>query len=315
MSNISDSYVRDLDLNLLRVFVVVAEEASLTRAAARLYVTQPAISSSIRRLSSFLGAELFTRQGHGLVLTARGVALLAAANLHLRELVAAAMDVPSFDPAQSTATVRLGLGGALDAVLLPTLLARVRAAAPRMQLVVLQVQFRNVERMLLSGTIDFAVTVADDLPRSILRKTIASLRTGGSGFVCLYDPRFLELRRPLTEATYFAQEHVAVSYAGDTRGIVEDSLGKKRTVRVSVPAFGYIPDLVDGSDLVATVPQLFAAHVMRTRPHLRAAPLPFHLTGPDLELLWSRVTENDAPTQFVRDLVVELAAGLVAPPR
>src|ERR1700722_9555514 len=145
MRNINDSYVRDLDLNLLRVFVVVAEEGSLTRAAARLYVTQPAVSASIRRLASFIGAELFARQGHGLVLTARGVALLTAAQLHLRQLVAAALDVPAFDPFLSTATVRVGLGGCLEAVLLPTLLARLREASPQLQLVVLPVQFRTVE--------------------------------------------------------------------------------------------------------------------------------------------------------------------------
>lgn len=315
MPNINDNYVRDLDLNLLRVFVVVAEEASLTRAAARLYVTQPAVSASIRRLTSFVRSELFTRQGHGLVLTARGAALLAAAQLHLRQLVAATLDLPAFDPSQSTATVRAGLGDGLEAVLLPTLLAQLREAAPQMQLVVLPVQFRTVEEMLLSGKIDLAVTVADDLPRSILRQTISPRAAEAQGMVCLYDPRFAKLPRRLTESTYFAQEHVIVSYAGDVRGIVEDSLGRMRTVRVSVPAFSYVPDLVDGSNLVATVPDMFARHVMRSRPHLRSAPLPVPLERSSLEILWSRVTENDSPSRFMRELVAEIIAAADIRPR
>src|SRR5262249_14129567 len=129
-----------------------------------------------------------------------------------------------------------------------------------------------------------------------------------------YDPRFAKLSRPLTERSYFAQEHVAVSYAGDARGIVEDAVGKTRTVRVSVPAFSYVPDLVDGSNLVATVPRLYAQHIMRTRPHLRALPLPVDLGRSDLELLWSRVTENDAPSRFVREVIAELASTMTARP-
>ena len=312
MPNISDSYVQDLDLNLLRVFVVVAEEGSLTRAAARLYVTQPAVSASIRRLSSFLRAELFARQGHGLVLTARGSALLVAAQTHLRQLVAAALDVPAFDPSQSTATVRVGLAGCLEAVLLPTLLKRLREVAPRMQLAVLFVQFRTVEEMLLAGKIDLAVTVADDLPRSILRRTISSRDAASQNLVCLYDPRFAKLRRPMTEESYFAQEHVVVSYAGDFRGIVEDSLGKGRIVRVSVSGFGYVPDLVDGSHLVATVPEMYARHVLKARPHLRSASLPLRIERSDLEVLWSRVTDDDAASRFVRELVAEVVGSLDA---
>ena len=310
MPNISDSYVRDLDLNLLRVFLVVAEEGSLTRAALRLYVTQPAISSSLRRLSRFIGAELFTRQGHGLVLTTRGTELLAAARPHLAPLVAAAMSAPAFDPTQSAATVRVGLADCLEAVLLPQILARLRQQAPRMRLVVLPVQFRTVEEMFISNKLDLAATVADELPRSILRRTIGPNDGAPHGFVCLYDPRFARIGTRFTERDYFAHEHIAVSYAGDVRGIVEDALGKARKVRVSVPAFGYVPELVDGNDMIATVPRMFALHVLKARPHLRTTPIPFPLEDAKLELLWSRVTDEDAPCRFIRDLVAEVAASL-----
>jgi LysR family transcriptional activator of mexEF-oprN operon len=176
-----------------------------------------------------------------------------------------------------------------------------------MQLVVVRVQFHTVEEMLLSGKIDMAASVADELPRSIQRRKIGPRGAARHHYVCLYDPRFAKLARPLTERSYFAQEHVAVSYAGDARGIVEDAVGKARTVRVSVPAFSYVPDLVDGSNLVATVSEIYAKHVMRTRPHLRALRLPFEIERSELELLWSRVTENDAASRFVRELVAEVA--------
>src|SRR5882724_7585543 len=105
MSRMRENYGRDLDLNLLRVFVVVAEQRSVTAAAARLYLTQPAVSAALRRLTQALGAPLFARQGRGLALTARGEQLLARSRGHLVGLVEAALDPEAFDPRTSERTL------------------------------------------------------------------------------------------------------------------------------------------------------------------------------------------------------------------
>jgi LysR family transcriptional activator of mexEF-oprN operon len=312
MTTAHDTYGRDLDLNLLRVFAVVAEEGSITRAAARLYVTQPAISASIRRLTAFVGAELFTRQGRGVVLTSRGADLLAASRTHLPPLVAAVTAVPTFDPSASTATVRVGLSDPMQPLLLPRLLTALRSEAPRMRIVVVLVQFRTVEEQLLSNKVDLAVTVADDLPRSILRLPLRSRPPKAAQFVCLFDPRFAKLPKKLSEEEYFAREHVVVSYAGDARGIVEDSLGRTRNVRVSLPALSHVAEVVDGSPLLATIPTLLARHIRETRPHLRTRPLPFSFEPGRLDLLWSRVTDDDAAARFIRGVVTKEALALDA---
>ena len=314
MSNINDSYEPNLDLNLLRVFAMVAEEGSVTRAAARLHVTQPAVSAAIRRLATYVGAELFTRQGRGLVPTSRGAELVRAARLHLPQLIAATMAAPLFDPKLSTAMVRVGLADPLETLLLPRLLRRLGKQAPRLQLIVLPVQFRTVERALLDGTVDLAVTVADALVRSIVRRPLIENDPGGGKLVCLYDARHTKLVRGLSEREYFAREHVVVSYAGDVRGVVEDALGKTRRVRVSVPAFSYVADVVDDSPLIATVPLIFAHHLSRRYPRLRWVPLPFSLPQVTLELLWSRANDEDPAGRFVRGLLLEVGTSLGLPP-
>src|SRR4051794_12179305 len=101
MGPMNERYGRDLDLNLLRVFAVVAESGSVTQAAALLYLTQPAVSAALRRLQSSVGAPLFARQGRGLVLTDRGERLLSVTRPHLRALVDAALSPPAFDPKTS----------------------------------------------------------------------------------------------------------------------------------------------------------------------------------------------------------------------
>ena len=299
------SYEKNLDLNLLRVFVVVAEEGSVTRAAARLYLTQPAISAAMRRLTAFVGKRLLAREGRGVVLTARGRELFERAQENLGGLVSAALALPPFDPATSTASIRLGLGDGLEMVFLPELLRRLRQRAPRLQLIVRPVHFRSVEEQLLERRVDLALGVADEMPRSIVRQRLADDRAA-STFVVLHDPRFVQLPRVLTEAAYFAHEHVVGSYMGDARGIVEDLLGKSRTVRVSVPAFSYVADVVDGSPLLATLPVLLAARIRELRPHLRTAPLPFLLDAVGLDLLWSRASDEDAALRFVRELLAEV---------
>ena len=290
-------YERDLDLNLLRVFAVVADAGSVTVAASRLYLTQPAVSAALRRFAAFVGVELFARQGRGLVLTTRGAELLAATRHHLGPLVDAVMAPPTFDPRSSTATVRLGLSESTEGWILPPLLDILRAEAPGLQIIVLPVQFRTIEEALLSRRVDLAVSIADELPKSVQRRALFT-----SGFVCVFDPRHVKLKT-LSEKDYFAHEHVVVSYAGDVRGIVEDATGKSRKVRVSVPSFNYVADVIAGSALLATLPETLARHLLRFRPELRALPMPFSLEGSAMELLWLKLADEDPVSRFMRAVI------------
>lgn len=300
-------YGRNLDLNLLRVFAVVAENRSVTQAAARLYLTQPAVSAALRRLNTAVGAPLFVRQGRGLTLTARGERLLASIRPHLQALVDAALEPPTFDPRTSERTLRLGLSDAAELWLLPALLRVLEKEAPRMRVISLPVQFRNVSAALTSGDVDAAVSVADELPSSIHRQELF-----WGGFVCLFDPRHARLKRAITEDDYFAHEHVIVSYNGDLRGVVEDVLQKSRRVRCSVSSFVNLGAIIDGSALLATVPTIVAQQLRSVRPHLKTLPLPFSFQGTPMELLWPAAVEDDEACRFVRAQIADISAKVAA---
>lgn len=304
-------YARDLDLNLLRVFVVVAEAGSVTQAASLLYLTQPAISAALRRLTTTVGAPLFARRGRGLALTSRGERLLAGVRPHLQAVVDAALTPPQFDPLTSERTLRIGLSDANEQWLLPTLVRTLAREAPRMRLVVGPVHFRNVGEALASRHVDLAVTVADDLPSTIRRE-----RLFVGGFLCLFDPRHASIgrRQKLSERVYFEHEHVIVSYNGDLRGVVEDYLQRTRSVRCSVSSFANIGAIVDGTALLATVPKLVAEQVRVTRPHLRTTALPFKLSGTAMELLWPASVDDDDACRFLREKIVSIAKSAAARP-
>jgi LysR family transcriptional activator of mexEF-oprN operon len=282
------------------VFAVVAESGSVTEAAKRLYLTQPAISAALRRLQDSVGAPLFARHGRGLQLTSRGTRLRDSLHPHLERIVDAALAPPEFDPETNDRTIRIGLSDSAEQWLLPPLLRVLEREAPRMRVIALPVQFRTVAAALASD-LDIAVTVADELPAMTRRQRLIT-----AGFTCLYDPRKVRLRT-LTEKEYFARDHVIVSYNGDLRGIVEDYLGKKRNIRCSVSSFTSIGAIVDGSSMLATVPEFVADQILTTRRHLATKPLPFHLAGSYAELLWPAATDDDAPCRFVRAQVVAIA--------
>lgn len=300
------AYGRDLDLNLLRVFVVVADEGSVTAAAERLYVTQPAISAAMKRLARAVGAPLFTRTGRGLSLTVRGERLLAVARPHLAALVDAALTPSAFDAKTSERTIRLGLSDASETWLLPPLLATLSRHAPNMRVVVVPVQFRSVGELLATSRVDLAVTVADEMPASISRQTLFI-----GDFVCLFDPRHVRLGKTPTLERYLKEEHVVVSYNADLRGIVEDLLGISRRVRVSLPSFRSVGAVVSGGPLIATIPRMIAHEVTARHPRLRVAEVPVAVHGAPMELLWRSALGDDEAVRFVRDHVIALAAKAV----
>jgi LysR family transcriptional regulator, mexEF-oprN operon transcriptional activator len=294
-----ENYGRDLDLNLLRVFLVVADVGSVTGAAARLYLTQPAVS-----------APLFVRKGRSLALSSRGEALRQKAQLHLSALVDAALSPQRFEPLTSERVLRLGLADAAEAWLLPRLLRAFAKRAPRMSLIVVPVQFRTVGEALASGRVDVAVTVADPLPASIKRQVLI-----GGDLVCLFDPRHARVGQKLTERAYFEHEHVIVSYNADLRGIVEDLLQKQRRTRCSVSSFANVPALVEGSALLATVPRLVAQEAVRHRPGLALRDLPFQPSFATTDLLWPAAAEDDDASRFLREQLLSVAATLSKPAR
>ncbi len=306
----SEVHARDLDLNLLPVLFAVADTGSVTAAAARLYLTQSAVSAALGRLKSAIGDAIVTRHGRGVVLTERGARLVAEARPHLDAIVQAALLPARFDPKTADRTLRVGLNSIFDEWLLPPLLRLLDEEAPRIRLVCSAIQFRTVAEALATRRVDLAVTVADELPGSVVRRPLVE-----SHFVCLFDPRFVRLGSRPTERAYLAQDHVVVSYNGDLRGVVEEMFGRQRKIRCSVESFASIGAIVDGGRLVATIPVVLAPQIVNLRPHLRTAPIPFIHEPGSIDLLWPIALEFDPACRFLREAIVRVADERMGRPR
>jgi len=299
----SQAYGRDLDLNLLRVLVVVIEEGSVTKAAGRLYLTQPAISAALARLRQAVGEPLFAREGRGLVPTARGRRVYEAAKPHLAGLLESVTQSATFDAMKTERVFRVGLADDARAWLLPHLLDLLEREAPRAKLIVLPVHFRTVVDSVLEPSVDLAVSVADETPKSVAREPILK-----GGFVCLFDTTVWGRAPKWTLARYLAAPHVIVSFNADLRGVVEDLLGHERNVVCSTPFFAGIGALVAGSRRIATVPEIVARTVLPRYRTLATAKVPFRSQAIPIELLYKKAREHDAANTWLR-AAVHRAAG------
>src|SRR3954452_8651758 len=145
----TDVHVRDL-----RYFVAVAEELHFTRAAERLYVSQPALSKQIRALERQLGVELLRRDRHGVALTAAGTALLPHARRVLQTWAGGAAAVEEARAAERTTLVvgmstSPGRGG-----LLPAIRSRFTQAHPEAAVRLRQVSLEDPTQGLADGGAD-----------------------------------------------------------------------------------------------------------------------------------------------------------------
>ena len=159
----SDLHFNTLDLNLLRIFDALLDERSVTRAGARLGMTQSAVSHALNRLRHALDDELFVRTSDGMRPTARAVEIGPAVRAALANLQTA-LTPAAFEAATAHRRFTLVAGPYASAVLLPQVAARLREAAPFVQLRIVGPDARLIEN-LDAGEIDVALTPNKPFPK------------------------------------------------------------------------------------------------------------------------------------------------------
>lgn len=295
---------------LLPALLALLETQSVTLAARRMHVGQPAMSRTLEKLRQATGDALLVREGRRLVRTRRAAELLP----ELASLLASAQRVLSpardFDPARAEGVVTLGLGDDMQAVLAGPLLERLRAAAPKLD-IRLRPLHLNSAREASRGIIELAV-----LPDMRAQYAIAGL----SELVLSpqYTRRFLTVsrrRRKLTLDTFSSAEHVLVSPQGEEGGYVDDALhalGRARRVAVTVPGFLAALSLVQSSELLATLPD----DVLRAlAPELPSYPCPVETPELTMCIAWAARFTHDARHSWLRAQVREVLLARALAPR
>ncbi|MBO9646777.1 MAG: LysR family transcriptional regulator, partial [Pseudacidovorax sp.] len=119
-----------IDLHLIRVLYTVLTDRSVSRAALRLGMYQPAVSAALKRLRELSGDPLLVRSGSGMVPTEAGLRMIEPAASILRAAEMLFSDVRGFDPQTAATTFRIAANDYLDPLFLPLVVTQIKRLAP-----------------------------------------------------------------------------------------------------------------------------------------------------------------------------------------
>ena len=309
--------IKDVDLNLLRLFDAVWRTRSVSRAAALLDLSQPAASQGLARLRALLGDALFVRAGAGVAPTPRAERLALAVQAALATLEQALNESAVFEPLQARKTFRVHLSDIGETRFLPELMARVRHEAPGVRLEAAPLPHGEIASALDSGRIDIAIgylpTVTDTPRRPLLSDRYIVLLRQGHPFATRWRESG-EARRakggtdsgllPMLAELDFA----AVRSHADTLRILQ-LLGLDERLRLTVAHFLSLPAIVRSSDLGVLMPRSIAQG-FAVAGGLDLIEPEFPLRDFTVSLHWSRRFEADPAQQWLRRTVASLFAGV-----
>lgn len=303
MNNI---HISGMDLNLLTVFDAVMREGNATRAAARLGLTQSAVSHALGRLRTLFGDALFVRSPRGMIPTPAAVEMAGSVRSMLEQAERLLARERGFDPSASARRFVLGLSDYATLALLPRITAIAASEAPAVSLIAKSASHGTGLRMLDEGE---AEVIAGNFPP--VPPHIGSELLFMEGFVCAARAGHPALAKRLTMRRYLASDHLQVSTRGDPHGYVDDvldRLGARRRVKLTTAYFLAAPLLLESTDLLATEPErLFLA--FRGRSQLSFAKPPFAAPSFEVAQAWHSRHDGDAGHAWLRGVIRRAAGG------
>jgi DNA-binding transcriptional LysR family regulator len=309
--------ITSVNLNLLLAFEALLEERSVSRAAARIGLSQPAMSNALARLRAIFSDPLFTRTARGVTATARALELATPIRGGLAQLRSALAERPRFDPAATTRGFVVAMNDYAELALLAPLLRSLERSAPGAQILVRRVDriFIPPEAELRSGAFDAAIGFFPEA--SALEPGTQSLDLFSEDNVCIARKGHPLLRRRFTLHQFAAASHVGIFYRTDSRGLIDSLLavhGLRRHLQATTPHFLIAPYLVAGSDLIAVVPAGLGARFRKILP-LEVRKVPLLLPPFRMRLLWHEHATDDPAHQWLRSQICLTSAADRSPGR
>ncbi|MDH6594904.1 DNA-binding transcriptional LysR family regulator [Variovorax sp. TBS-050B] len=287
-----------IDLNLLVTLDMLLAERSVTRAAERLNLSQPAVSVQLARLRELFGDPLLLPAQRGMRPTARADELRAPLREALEALGRAVAPTKAFDPAVATTTWRVAAADYAESAILLPMLGGLRAAAPNTRLAVVEAVPSRMARQLENAELDLFFHTSVGAPPGLHHRVLFHERyvlAGRAG-----HPR---LKRRPTLAQFCALEHVVVSLAGGGFSGPTDealaALGLARRVVLSVPHFLFMMSVLAATDLVAMLPERLA----RGAGGLRVVEAPLEVPGYEMAMLWHERRHRDPAHRWLREWI------------
>jgi len=289
-----------IDLNLLRVFEALLVEGSVSGAANRLALSQPAVSNALKRLRVVADDRLFVRTRRGMEPTAMAVLLRDSIQTGLATIRAGLVQSNAFDPASSRRNFVLLMNDLGASTILTHLLALIQATAPGVDVTIMDRDYEDYQAVLDSGEADLAVG------RIALSSAFRSQLLFRSRYLAVFwrGHKRLGQKKRLTLQAYLAEPHIMLYPRGVSTNPIDillDEMKAHRRIALRLPHAAALAHILPRSNLIATVPDRYAA-LLTLDPQLVSTPLPFDAPETRVHQWWHKRYDNDAGHRWLRDL-------------
>jgi len=295
------------DLNLLPIFVALMEERSVTRAAERVGITQPALSNALGRLRLMLQDQLFVRERYGIQPTPIALQLAPIIAEAIARLDDAVLGQQDFDPAKAERVLTIAPNGYVEFVLVPAIVARLQETAPGIKLRLTPYGNDLVETGVVSGTTALVMGRIVDPPDNLVVQHVMD-----EGLACIVRADHPDVGDSITREQFERLKHVNVMPPGRMRAGLFQALSQqqlKRDVAISVTNFFAVSEMVAVTDYCATLPNLICRRLAQD-PRLKVLPAPVDLGTFPVEIAWHVRYRNDPAHRWLRALIGDVAAKL-----
>src|ERR1043166_7533541 len=284
-----------LDLNLLVALDTLLAEKNVTNAGRQLNLTQPAMSGALARLRELLHDPLLVHVGQRMVLTPLGEHLVEPVRDLLLRVERTIVTRPRFHPSLSDRRLSIAASDYATSVLLVDLLRHIETAAPNITFEFRAISKRTVHD-LRGGYLDFLIAPG------VIDETLSSEPLFEDRFACIAWTHNRRIAETITLEEYLSLGHVVIRFDGDGEIRAERELRRlhyERTIEVITPAFDLAPQLVVGTNRIATVPMLLARKYAESLP-IRMLPLPVDIPPLYERLHWHSVHDQDPVHRWLR---------------
>lgn len=292
-----------VDLNLFIVFEAIYREKSISKVATLLNLTQPAISNALARLRRTFDDPLFVRSPQGMLPTSVADNIIGDVRQALSLLTQSIGTSNAFQPQLSNKTFKLGMNDLTEYLTLTRLMKTLQDEAPNAFLSCYYVDRKKATEDLKSGALDILVDAASYNVEELHQRSLGKLN-----YVVAFGKHHPLARSSLSLNDYLAYEHIHVSSRRGGKGqmdIALQALGHLRRIKMRVQNYQVAAHVIQQTDLLLTVPQLFA-----DAKQLCYHQLPFTVEPMPWNLYWHRSTTDDPANQWMRDKIYNVISEL-----
>ncbi len=297
--------ISNKDVNLIFLFNVLYEERSLTKASARLNLSQPALSHKLNKLRDEFNDQLFVRSGRGLSPTPKAEQMAKEVCILTNSIMQFYRQTEDQELATKTDKIHIYTTDFIELLVLPELIERVQQAAPYVKIITHNTLGALPLTAFEQGQCDIAIAgFYQDLPNHYYRQALTEYQ-----FHVLYHRHNPMCQAPLDLETYINSQHVVTSLTGDLNGIVDQTLAKmnrKRDVVAGASSFLVLPHVIRNSNLMLTCLTPIAKHATGLYQDLACQKPPIELPVIKMEQVWHPRTQNDPLRQWIRQQIKEI---------